>query len=208
VPVHRTARADRAAPYQPCDARGVYAEEDLASVLAAAAAGDQDAWRTLVHRYARLVWATALSFRLPTADAEDVSQTVWLLLARNIASIREPAAVGGWLVTTTRRESLRMTERRRREQPVDTGAALVDRADPQAPAIDEGLVRDELSSRVAAAIGRLSQRCQQLLRLRSLDPRPTNAEISAALDIPVGSVDYRFRQCARALIEIAGLNDE
>jgi RNA polymerase sigma factor (sigma-70 family) len=183
----------------------VQAEEDLASVLGAAAAGDEDAWRALVDRYARLVWATALSFRLSTADAEDVSQTVWLLLARNIASIRAPAAVGAWLVTTTRRESVRVSERRRREQPVDTGAALMDRADPHAPAIDEGLVREELTARVGAALSQLTERCQQLLRLRSLDPRPTNAEISAALDIPVGSVDYRFRQCARALMRIAGL---
>jgi DNA-directed RNA polymerase specialized sigma24 family protein len=97
-----------------------------------------------------------------------------------------------------------MVERRRREQLVDPGSALADRSDPLSPAVEDGLIRDELAALVRAAIDRLSARCQQLLRLRSLDPRPTNAEVAAALDIPVGSVDYRFRQCADDLLNTAG----
>jgi RNA polymerase sigma factor (sigma-70 family) len=183
----------------------VQTDEDLTSVLSAAADGDHDAWRLLVGRYAQLVWAIARSFRLSAADAEDVSQAVWLLLSRHVTKIREPAAVGAWLATCARRESLRVVERHRREQPVDTSAELANRSDPQAGPVDEALVRDELVSVVRAAIDQLSARCQQLLRLRSLDPRPTNVEVAAAVDIPVGSVDYRFRQCADELLKVAGL---
>jgi RNA polymerase sigma factor (sigma-70 family) len=159
----------------------------------------------LVKRHSRLVWVTALSFRLSPADAEDVSQTVWLQFARKVENIRDSNAIGAWLVTTTRRESLRMVERRRREQLVGTATMLADWADPQAATVDEAVVRDELVGAVRAAVSRISARCQQLLRLRSLDPRPTNAEIAAALDIPIGSVDYRFRRCAKEFLETAGL---
>lgn len=178
--------------------------ESWTTTLSAAADGDRRAWDELVGRYAGLVWAVAKSFRLSEADAADVSQTVWLQLYRNLTSIREPEALGGWLATTARRESLRLMERRR-ELLADTDGMLANRADPHAVSPDDAVVRDELVARVRQGLAQLPERCQRLLQLRSLDPRPTNAEIAAALDLPVGSVDYRFRQCAKELVRVAEL---
>jgi RNA polymerase sigma factor (sigma-70 family) len=157
----------------------------------------------LVERHSRLVWAIARSFLLSPADAEDISQTVWLQFARRVEHIRDAAAIGAWLATTTRRECLRLIKRRRPEHLVGTGTALDGWADPDARTGEATVVRDELVRAVRTAVGRLNTLCQQLLRLRSIEPRPTNAEIAAALDIPVGSVDYRFRRCARDFLRIA-----
>jgi RNA polymerase sigma factor (sigma-70 family) len=66
--------------------------------------GDKQAWDTLVDRYAPLIWSICRQYRLPDADAEDVGQSVWLYLVANLAKLRDPAALPGWLVTTTRRE--------------------------------------------------------------------------------------------------------
>ena len=44
-------------------------EGDLAELTAAAAAGDAEAWNTLVSRYARMVYATCRRWRLNDADA-------------------------------------------------------------------------------------------------------------------------------------------
>jgi len=38
------------------------------------------------------------------ADAQDAAQTVWLNLVGHLDSLRDPAALPGWLATTTRRE--------------------------------------------------------------------------------------------------------
>jgi RNA polymerase sigma factor (sigma-70 family) len=176
---------------------------ELSSVLGAAVDGDQEAWRMLVKRHSQLVWAIARSFRLSPADAEDVSQTVWLQFARRIEHIRDAAAIGAWLATTTRRECMRLIKLRGREHLVGTGTTLESWADPNARSGDETLVRDELVRTVRTALDQLSALCQQLLRLRSIEPRPTNAEIATALDIPVGSVDYRFRRCAQDFLKIA-----
>jgi len=63
--------------------------------------GDQRAWNTLVERYAPLVWSICRRHQLSGTDAEDVSQSVWLTLVRQLGTIRDPAALPGWLATTT-----------------------------------------------------------------------------------------------------------
>src|SRR5260370_21014755 len=73
-----------------------------------AAAGDAAAWNEIVERYAPLVWSICLRFRLDRYDADDVGQSVWLLLVDNLGSLREPAALPGWLGKTTRNECLRV----------------------------------------------------------------------------------------------------
>jgi DNA-directed RNA polymerase specialized sigma24 family protein len=66
--------------------------------------GDQRAWDAIVERYAPLVWAICRRYRLAGADADDAGQAVWLALVDHIGQIRDPAALPGWLATTTGRE--------------------------------------------------------------------------------------------------------
>src|SRR6266702_3871358 len=66
--------------------------------------GDKRSWDALVERYAPLIWSICCRYRLGRADAEDVGQSVWLRLVDQRDKIRDPAALPGWLVTTTRRE--------------------------------------------------------------------------------------------------------
>ena len=66
--------------------------------------GDRQAWDELVDRYAPLVWSICRWHRLEAADAQDAAQTVWLTLVEHLDSLRDPAALPGWLATTTRRE--------------------------------------------------------------------------------------------------------
>src|SRR5215469_3835272 len=65
----------------------------VSQLVRASASGDQAAWNELVRRYARLVMAVIRSYRLTTADAQDVSQTVWLRLVEHLGSLREPEAL-------------------------------------------------------------------------------------------------------------------
>ncbi|MGH3185465.1 MAG: sigma-70 family RNA polymerase sigma factor, partial [Streptosporangiaceae bacterium] len=54
-----------------------------------------------------LVWSICRRRQLSGADAADVNQSVWLQLISQLDKIRDPAALPGWLATTTRRESAR-----------------------------------------------------------------------------------------------------
>ena len=71
-----------------------------------AATGDQHAWDTLVEQFSPLIWSICRKYRLADADAQDVSQKVWLQLVGHLDKIRDPAALPGWLVTETCRQCL------------------------------------------------------------------------------------------------------
>jgi len=81
--------------------------------------GDQWAWDELVERYSPLVWSICFRYRLTRQDIDDIGQSVWLLLVEQIGTIREPAALPGWIATTTKRECLRVLRTCRRH---DDGA--------------------------------------------------------------------------------------
>src|SRR5260370_7654758 len=80
----------------------------VVALVTRASGGDQDAWFEIVDRYAPLVYTICTRYRLRNHDIEDVAQNVWLLLVEQLGKLREPAALPGWLATTTARECLRV----------------------------------------------------------------------------------------------------
>ena len=76
----------------------------ITDLVSRARNGDKQAWDALVARYAPLIWSICRKYELRRADAEDVGQSVWLHLVDHLEQVREPAALPGWLATTTRRE--------------------------------------------------------------------------------------------------------
>jgi RNA polymerase sigma factor (sigma-70 family) len=173
---------------------------EVASLLEAAADGDETAWRELVSRFHRLLWATARASGLSEADAADVTQTTWLRLAEHLGRISEPAALPGWLVTTTRREAVRVAKRANRPLPPVLLAADLD---DDYSAV-ERLVRDERRREVRAAFARLGERCRLLLAMLSADPQFSYDEISRHAEIPVGSIGPTRRRCLTKLGRLLG----
>jgi RNA polymerase sigma factor (sigma-70 family) len=154
----------------------------------AARAGSQDAWNALVDRFLPLVTAVIARYRLSAADADDVNQTVWLRLVENLETIREPRAVPGWLVTTSKNESLRIIRRRGRDTPVDPHGATLDHLGSSTPDLDEELMREEAAQALREAMLELSQARRDLLSLLLADPPLPYEEISRRLGIPIGSI--------------------
>src|SRR5215469_11125671 len=84
------------------DVDQAYDGSAVIDLVTSARGGDRQAWDALVERYAPLIWSICRKYRLGRADAEDVGQSVWLHLVDQLGTIREPAALAGWLATTTR----------------------------------------------------------------------------------------------------------
>lgn len=167
-----------------------------ASLVGKAARGDQRAWDDLVAAHTSLLYAVARSFRLDQADANDVVQTTWLRLVEHLDRIEDPARLVGWLVTTARREALRVLRRGSRERPIGEESVL-DRADDEEP-VDTGLLLDETNSALWTAFRELPERCRSLLRIAVYEPRAYD-EISELLGMPVGSIGPTRRRCLTQL---------
>lgn len=58
--------------------------------------GDEAAFHRLYDRYAGLVHGLMLA-RVPRADVDDLVQEVFVTAWRNLPTLRDPAAFGGWL---------------------------------------------------------------------------------------------------------------
>jgi RNA polymerase sigma factor (sigma-70 family) len=95
---------------------------DVTDLVTRARDGQERAWNAPVERYSPLIWSICRRYRLDGADAEDVSQIVWLRLVDHLGSIRDPAAPPGWLITTTRRECGRVLSAAR--GPYEAGYVL------------------------------------------------------------------------------------
>lgn len=167
-----------------------------------AAEGHRWAWELLVAQYSRLIWAMTRDFKLPESDAADVVQATWLRLLEHIARIEHPDRVGSWLATTARHECLRHIAARKRLVLVqDDDDALADAVSHQ-PEVDERLLADERAQAVRDALSRLPWRWQRLLELLMSDPPASYLEISAQLDLPVGSIGPTRGRCLERLREL------
>jgi RNA polymerase sigma factor (sigma-70 family) len=167
---------------------------DTAVLLEAARLGDQKAWDALIGDFNGLVWSIARGYRLEMADAHDAVQMTWLRLVENLNRIKEPDRLAGWLATTVRRECLQLLRKSGRERPASDDDMLLDVADTAAP-LDAALLLDERDGALWRAFTLLGEKCQRLLRVLMATPPPSYQDVSAALDIAVGTIGPARQRC-------------
>ncbi|GAA0805627.1 RNA polymerase sigma factor [Spirilliplanes yamanashiensis] len=161
--------------------------DDLRALVSAGIDGDEDAWNELVRRFAGLVGHVIRRYRLPPADTQDVAQLVWLRLVEHLGQLREPAALPGWLVTTTRHECERHLRTTGRSVAVDPLTMV--RADIAGTEdIDAVLLATERRQVLLDGLAELAPQQRELLMMLAADPPYAYAEISRLLGIPVGSI--------------------
>jgi RNA polymerase sigma factor (sigma-70 family) len=174
-------------------------DESTGDLVRRAGQGDAAAWHCLVDRYSRLLCAIAHSYGLSGADADDVMQTTWLRLVERLTLLRDPARAGTWLAVTARRESLATLRRLGRERPLQGHG-------PSVTGPHHVVFGRDLAASVGSALEAIPPRCRRLLELFVASPPLTYAEISAALEMPVGSVGPTRARCLTHLRrQLAGI---
>ena len=171
----------------------------VTDLVTRATGGDSQAWDALVERYIPLVWSICRGYRMDHTDAREVSQTVWRQLAGQLGTLRTPAALAGWLATTTHRECDRI--RRAAPQQPGPGQAPQPTSQPggQARTVERELLAAELNAALREAFAQLPPRCQRLIGMLIQDPPAPDAEISATLGIPARGIRHNCHRCLQRL---------
>jgi RNA polymerase sigma factor (sigma-70 family) len=156
-------------------------------------AGEDAALDELVRLLSPMLWQVVRANGLDPTTAEDVVQTTWLTLVRSGEAITEPRAVAGWLCTTARREAWRVAKQSTRQRPVED--ETIARRLPDEPAPESQVVLDDDNARLWDCLGKLSERCQKLLRIVAAESRPDYTVIAASLGMPVGSIGPTRGRC-------------
>jgi RNA polymerase sigma factor (sigma-70 family) len=167
-----------------------------------AVAGDRGAWEALVSRLQRVAWRSIAGFDLGAEDRKDAFAATFFRLNERLSTIREPAKLPGWVATTARNEVhtlLRARRRLRSTDPHDMPPIVQPDVGP------EQVVEDELRSAVRRGFQALSDRCQELLRLVTLDPPLSYAEVGDLLGMPHGSIGPTRARCLDQLRGTAAL---
>jgi RNA polymerase sigma-70 factor (ECF subfamily) len=154
--------------------------------------GDQAAWRDLVERFSRYVYAIAVQvYRLPEHDAEDVFQEVFTRVYERLDQLRDPAAVRPWIAQLTRRVAVdRLREGSRLELNEEVTLA----------GADDSMDRIEEAWDVRAALAGLSEPCREVLD-RFFARDESYRTIGEALEIPSGTIASRISRCLVQLRE-------
>ncbi len=179
--------------------RIVRAGPPVNDLVTSAEKGDKRAWDALVERYAPLIWSICRGHRLSSADADDVGQRVWLQLVSQLDKVRDPAALSDWLATTTHRESGSIRRATRRSQAPGPVLDAGHIPDQQAGVIEQELLAAERHAALHEAFTRLPPCCQRLIAVLIEDPPVPDAQISARLGTPVGSIGPSRSRCLKKL---------
>ena len=177
--------------------RRVLDPDQTSQLVASAAAGDRDAWDQLVGEFSGLVWSVIRGCGLYGSDASDVSQTVWLRFVEHIDRLRQAERAGAWLATTARHECFRVLRRQGRQVVT---AEVPEVAGPDdSDAVVDALVAADDRGAVLLALGRIPLRCQELLRLMTVEPKLTYDDIAEALGVPRGWIGPTRGRCLNHL---------
>jgi RNA polymerase sigma factor (sigma-70 family) len=183
-------------------------------LLAQCRAGRQAAWSMLVRRYQRLIYTVPRRAGLSDEAAADVFQATFARLFEHLDRIEDASRVRAWLVTTARRETLRVLEQQQRRVDLQPAAGADDEGGgdgedpldrlPSADPLPEALLSDlQQHDRLRRAVDALDPRARQFIEFVFLqDEPPSYGEIAARLGMAEGSIGPTRARCLAKLRDI------
>ncbi|MEK7774884.1 MAG: sigma-70 family RNA polymerase sigma factor [Candidatus Zixiibacteriota bacterium] len=158
--------------------------------------GDAKAWKELIKRYQALVNTVAVRSGLSMADAADCFQTTWVRLYENRYRIQDASRLSAWLVTTAKREAIRL---RRIDDRTDHDDQLIDNI-PSGSAPDAELELLQQQSVLENGLAEIDDRCRKLLHaLFFAEAELSYEEVSQQVGISFNSLGPIRQRCLARL---------
>lgn len=167
------------------------------------AAGDTDAFRSLMRKHNQALYRTARAVLRNDADAEEIVQEAWLLAYRSLHGFRGEAKLSTWLIRIVVNLALRRRQGQARDTTmrVDTQDDEVADMHPSPTANPESMTANsELRRLLEAHIDRLPDLYREVFILRAVEELDVE-ETASALDLPEATVRTRFFRARHQLRE-------
>jgi len=186
-------------------------EQEWSQIVRRCIDGDSGAWVEMVRTHQKRVYGLCYRFTGNAADAEDLTQDVFLKIYSNLGSF--DAARGSlpvWIATMTRNllvDNFRRTRNQRATGSLDDGwdqtdeLKPVDRLTASGPTPHDAAASKELARMVQGALSKVSVELREAVILRDLQDLDYK-EIAQVLSIPEGTVKSRI---SRGRAELARL---
>lgn len=161
--------------------------------------GEAEAFAEFVDRFGGRVHALARRYTRCEADAEDVTQEVFVALCKSIGNFRGESALGTWVYRVTVNICLKHQSRRPPESAPLDDLPVADAG----PTPEDHAARAELSAQVEGALANLSDNHREVVVLHEMHGL-TYAECAEALGVPIGTVKSRLFHAFGRLRELLG----
>lgn len=173
---------------------------DVALLVRAALAGDEEAFSTLVRQYQDYAYGVAIGLLSDFDLARDVVQEAFLNAYRDLGRLKDPARFGGWLRGIVRHTAFRalreLTRVRAMAEEFGTQAEAVDRRPTPARAVEEA----EQHEIVRRALGKLNEKNREVVSLYYVNGF-TYGDIAGFLGITEATVQGRLQRARARLRE-------
>ena len=156
-------------------------------------ANSEAAFNALVSRHVNLVYSAALRFAGNSQAAEEISQAVFIILARKAGSLRRGTVLSGWLYQTARLLAAnyvkREIRRQRREQEAYMQSTMTE---------PDSTTWEEIAPLLDEAMGKLGEIDRNAVVLRFFENK-TSREVAAALKLTEAAAHKRVSRALEKL---------
>ncbi len=171
-------------------------EQTNEELVIAAQRGDSESFGELVTRFERMVYSVCWQRLRNHAEAQEVTQDVFIKGFEKLYQLDEPAAFAGWLRSIAVRQSINRSTRRPPSIAVEP--QLMDRPDNRHVAPLDSLLAHERHDQLRYGLGQLSSLDRSTLVAFYLKGRSL-LEMSDEFEAPVGTIKRRLHVARKRL---------
>ncbi|MEQ9411395.1 MAG: sigma-70 family RNA polymerase sigma factor [Fuerstiella sp.] len=173
--------------------------DTLNDMVVRAQAGDAEAFGQLFEQFQSRVFGVVMQRLRNTAEADEVTQEVFLRAFRKLSQLKEPAAFAGWLCQIATRLSINRAVRRPPETACEPAsfAALQEASDSPTAS----LMQVEEASQLRDGLDRLGDLDRRTLMAFYFDGQSLK-EMSVSFESPIGTIKRRLHTARHRLHDV------
>lgn len=170
--------------------------DTLKDTVVRAQCGDREAFSDLVEQFQSRIYGIVMQRLRNTAEADEVTQEVFLRAFRKLNQLKEPAAFAGWLCQIAARLSINRAVRRPPETACEPTTFEVLQETPGTAASE--LMQQEDAQQLRSGLDRLGELDRKTLMAFYFDGQSLK-EMSVSFDSPIGTIKRRLHTARHRL---------